>query len=130
MADRGFECTLSLGGNSVGKGKSVSLKSEMGEIDNTVFDSSGWKDKDLGLGEWSADVPGLFAGDNATQQAIQTAYLARSSLAAQFRTNSGYGFNGTCRIKTIGMEYGVEGGVAFPISLMGTGALVVYDAGS
>ena len=130
MADRGFECYIELAGSNIAKGKSSSLKSEMGEIDNTVFDSDGWKDKDLGLGEWSADIPCLFAGDDTVQAAIQTAYLARSSLAVKFRTDSGYGFNGNCRIKAIGMEFGVEGGVAFPVTLMGTGALVVYDAGS
>ena len=123
----GFECTLKLGAQTVGKCQSNTLEFTCGEVETTVRDSSGWKEFVYGLKEWGLSLDHLWVPDDTALQTIRSAIINRTNLAVEILDKDDIGFTGTCIITQFNRGEPIGDAVTVPITAKGTGALTVVD---
>lgn len=124
MAKKGYECVLKIGANTAGKSTSVELSANGNPIDITTRSSNGWKEFLQGLKEWEVSVEKLWVADDAALAALRSAFLNGTTVAVEVRDGAaGNGFTGTAIVNSMKFGQPMDGGVSFPITLKGTGAL-------
>jgi len=122
---------LTLATETVGRAQDVDgPNATKDEVEVTTRDSDGWKEFKGGLKEYDVSVDHLWVPSNAALQAIRTAFLDDSELAATFLDEDGNGFSGTVIVTGMNMGQALADAVAFPVTLKGTGPLVVVGVGS
>jgi len=119
----GFKCTLKIADKTIGKAKDVDLEMSAGEVDTTVRDDNGWKTFEQGLKEWTASVDMLWVPTDDGVTALRDAYFTGDNLACIFNDDQGLGFTGTAFVTGLRFGQPLEGAVALPVTLRGTGAL-------
>ncbi len=95
---RGFECVLQFGGNTVGIARSVDPTFTGAEQDTTTRGDGGWRNRQVGLLDMSFTTEMLWVPTDTALQAIETAFLARSTLAFVITDDDGYGWSGNCLV--------------------------------
>ena len=92
--------------------------------DSTTLGDS-WKESIALLGEWSASSEGNFDihEDTNGQTALQTAFLAGSSVTLKLYINSTNYYSGTAYIKSMGVDTKVSDIVTVKFEFQGSGAL-------
>jgi len=96
MAEKGYECTLKFGGNTIGFARSVDPTFSGAEQDITSRSTAPWRARQGGLLELSFTTEMLYVPDDTSFQAIETAFRARSELSFEITDDDGYGWNGNC----------------------------------
>lgn len=125
----GLACTLSVGGNTISYIRNVTVDVKGDVIDETTRASGGWKEKIIGLLEWTAsfemvhDTSG--SGDYATIVAAMTARTAVTAIFTASGEGSGYDtMTGTCYITAINRTEPMGGeSIKSKITIEGAGAL-------
>lgn len=127
----GFKCILTAGGVTIARSQNVNGPNvSKTPVDVTTRDGNGWKEFLGGLKEWDAEVEHLFVGTDTGLQALRSAFLNDSELAVVFTDDSGHGWSGNCIVTKLGFNQPLDGAVAFPVSLKGTGALTAVGGTS
>ena len=93
---RGYECTLTLDGATVGKAQNVDPSFTYAEMDATTRDSGGWDEVDAGRGKLTFSLEALWVPGNAAIQRIEQASRAREKITYEMRDAAGYGWSGCC----------------------------------
>lgn len=101
MAAKGFNCVLTLGGNTVGYARDVSPSLEADEQDITTRNDNGWDNWQQGRRRLTADIEALHIPTNAALSALEDAWFNDSDLAFQMEDEDGYGYSGTCGVLSL-----------------------------
>ena len=120
---KAYNCTLTFGGNTIGKAQNVDLDMTADEEETTTRDSAGWKEFLQGLKEWTAPVDNLWVPDNTGLVAIRDAFLNGTQVGVAFKDEDDYGFSGNCIVTSLKMGQPLAEAVTMPVTLRGTGAL-------
>ena len=120
---KSFNCTLTAGGQTIGRAQNVDLDMTADEEEVTTRDSAGWKEFLQGLKEWTAPVDNLWVPDNTGIQTLRDAYLNGTEIGVAFKDEDNYGFSGNAIVTSLKMGQPLAEAVAMPITLRGTGAL-------
>jgi TP901-1 family phage major tail protein len=123
-AINGTAVVLKIGGTTIAKLKSNSLKLSRNAIDISNKDSGGWKESIYGQGSGSFDFEGVFAEDGTW--GFDEAYAAISGktiLTAKWAAMTGdIYYQASCILTSISMTAPMEDAVTFSGSLEITGA--------
>lgn len=124
MAVAGKAGKMALSTNTVADIQNWTLDAGFEMLEDTALLDS-WKTFVSGLGEWSASAEGSWVVDSDTngQTAIQTAFLAGTTVSLRLYTNSSNYYSGTAYITGLSIEDPVDGLVTISIELQGSGAL-------
>lgn len=96
MAERGYECVLKLGGDTIGIARTVDPTFSGAEQDTTTRDTAPWRDRDGGLLDLAFTTEMLWVPDNTSLQAIENAFRARTPIPFEITSDDGYGWDGSC----------------------------------
>lgn len=131
MAKKGWNFTLSLGGETVGIARSVSPSLEADEQDITTRDDAPWDNWQQGRRRYTADIEMLWVPDNAALAAIEDAWFNDSDLAFEDTDDDGYGWTGTCGVVSLtpGPE-DLDNGVMCSVRIKSRGTVTQVPAGS
>jgi TP901-1 family phage major tail protein len=123
-AINGTAVVLKIGGTTIAKLKSNSLKLSRNAIDISNKDSGGWKESIYGQGSGSFDFEGVFAEDGTW--GFDEAYAAisgKTNLTAKWTAGAGdLYYQASCILTSISMTAPMEDAVTFSGSLEITGA--------
>lgn len=124
MALAGKAGKVMIGTANVAEIKNWSLDTSVDMLDDTVLGDS-WKTFIAGLAEWSASAEGVFAVDTDTngQTALQTAYLAGTSVTLKLYVSANKFYSGTAYISNMSIEDTVEDIVTVSFEFQGSGQL-------
>lgn len=111
--------------------KSWSLELSLDTLEITALGDE-WKNYIAGLKEWSASSEGDYevTSDTTGQDALQTAYLAGSTVTVKLYVDSSNYYTGTAYINSLSIEDPVDDVVTISIEFTGTGALTFETSGS
>jgi len=127
----GFNCTFSVGGNTIGLARDATLNMTADEIEVTTWDNSGWRDKISGLAEWSIDFEIVTDRPNTEISTIELAFLNKTDLSnVRLLDGDGYGFTGTVRVTTYTKNHPMEDAVTINVTFSGRGAPTRVTDGS
>lgn len=111
--------------------KSWSLELSLDTLEITALGDD-WKNYIAGLKEWSASSEGDYevTSDTTGQDALQTAYLAGSTVTVKLYVDSSNYYTGTAYINSLSIEDPVDDVVTISIEFTGTGALTFETSGT
>lgn len=96
------------------------------DIDVTSFDSQGWRDRLVGIREWSGSFSGnLDPSDTSGQSSLFTSFANGTSISLTLRVNDNNQFAGSAYITGLSVETPVTDKVSFSCDFVGTGELTV-----
>jgi len=129
--ERGFECVLTLGTETVGIARSVDPTFSGAEQDTTTRDDAGWGDSQIGILRCNFTTEMLWVPTDTALQAIETAFLARATLAFVITSDDGYGWSGNCVVTEFhpGAQ-DMDNAVMCSISCVSKGMVAQQAAGS
>lgn len=131
MAEKGYNCVLKIGGNTLGKARNFDPTYTTGEQDITTRASAGWRERQGGLKEWTASIEALWVATNTQLQALWNAYVAGTPLLIYWDDGAGNGRQGDAIVTTFHPgPQDLENAVLLSIDLASTGAVTVIGAGS
>lgn len=119
----GWRMALSLGGQTIGKAKDVTLTLNIGTAEITVRDDEGWENYVGAMRGWTVEGDALWIPSDAGVAAIETAAFAMTKLAAVVTSPSGKTYTGEVIITSIGVGQPLKDAVNMPFSGQGCGAL-------
>jgi len=121
----GKKGAVKIGANTVASLGNWKLDTSGAELDVTSFGTDLWKDKIIGLKEWSATADGSYVivTDTNGQTALQTAYLAGTSVTLNLYVDATHHYTGTAYVKKIGIDTSTPEVVKVSFEFTGTGAL-------
>lgn len=123
-AQNGTAIVLKIGGTTIAKLKSNSMKFNANAIDVSNKDSAGWKESIYGQRSGSFDFEGVFAEDGTWGfDEAYNAIVAKTSLTARWAGASGdIYYQATCLLTSISATAPMEDAVTFSGTLEMTGA--------
>jgi len=121
MASKGFNCTLSVGGSTVGKAQEVSPSLEADEQDITTREDAPWDNWQQGRKRLTADITGLWVGTASGIQALEDAWFNDSDLDAQLSRPDGSGYSATCGVLSLSGAQNMDDAVTLDISIKSKG---------
>ena len=124
----GFNAVLKSGATTIGKAKDVELDVTASELDTTTRMSGGWKEFIQGLKEWNITVDQLFIVSDAGLILLRDAFLNGTQIAVSMEDENDDGFSGTVIVTNMKFAQPLDGAIMLPVTLKGTGALVVEAA--
>lgn len=101
MAEKGYECVLTLGGETVGIARDVSPSIEAEEQDITTRSDGGWKNSQQGHKALTADLSVLWVPTETALSTIEDAFFNDTSLAFEILDADGWGWSGSCGVYSI-----------------------------
>ena len=124
MAARsGLTGKLVLGTDTVANIGTWTLNSTVPMNETTSFTET-WKTQLPGPGEWSIDAEGFYNDDDTNGQvAIQTAYLAKTSVTIKAYVDATNYYSGTAYISKFSPANDAKGVCKISLTFSGTGAL-------
>lgn len=131
MAERGFECVLTVGGLTVGVTRNFDPDYKAEEQDVTTRDSNGYREVQAGLLSWTANIEALWVPTNAALAAIDTAFFTRAEVAVVWTDANGWGKSGNAVIT--GWHPGpqdIPNAVMISLTLAGTGTITAVTGTS
>ena len=93
---KGYECTLTLDGATVGKAQNVDPSFTVAELPATTRDSGGYAEVDGGELTMTFSVEALWVPGNEAIQRIEQAMRAREKITYKMQDGAGYGWSGCC----------------------------------
>ncbi len=99
---RGYECTLTMDGATLGKATNVTPEFNFAEQDTTTRDSGGWDETDAGRANMTFGIEGLWVPSNEALQRLEQAARAREKIDFKMVDAAGYGHSGCCVILRFG----------------------------
>jgi len=118
---RGYECTLTIDGATVGKAATFDPSFTFKEMDVSTRDSGGWDETATGRAKMTAHIDGLWVPSNAALQRIEQAARAREVITFQEQDAEGYGWRGCCVITQFGSPRNLDDPIGLSIDLVSTG---------
>jgi predicted secreted protein len=120
----GSEGKLALGANQVANIKDWKLNTGFTKVEYTNLGED-WDQNQPTTGNFKATASGQFEVDTDTngQTAIQTAYLAKTSVALRLYVDATQYYSGTAFISKLDVENTAKGIVTISFEFTGTGAL-------
>ncbi len=111
--------------------KSWSLELSLDTLEITALGDD-WKNYIAGLKEWSASSEGDYevTTDTAGQEALQTAYLAGTTVVVKLYVDSNSYYTGSAFINSLSIEDPVDDVVTISIEFTGNGALTFETSGT
>jgi len=101
MAEKGFNCVLKLGGETVGYARNVEPSLEADEQDITTRNDNGWDNWQQGRKRITFDVEALWVPTDTALSALEDAWFNDSDLTFEITDSSGYGYSGTCGVLSL-----------------------------
>lgn len=95
MAARGYNCVLTLGGETVAYARNVDPSLEADEQDIATRDDEGWDNWQQGRKRLTADIEALHVPTDTALSALEDAWFNDSDLAFEMKDEDGYGYSGT-----------------------------------
>ena len=123
MGSVGFEGSLTVASQTIGKAQDVTLASNRSEVETTTQGSASWKEFLAGLGEWTVEVPELWVPTDTGVQTIRDAFLNRTLVTVSVKDKNGYGFSGSGYVVRMENAHPLDGAVGLNCTIRGTGAL-------
>ena len=127
MALAGSGGSVSIGtSNKVAEIAEWTLNLSAEDIDVTSFDSQGWRDRLVGIREWSGSFSGNLApGDTSGQSSLFTSFANGAPISLTLQVNDNNQFAGSAYITGLSVETPVTDKVSFSCDFVGTGELTV-----
>jgi len=130
MADKGFNCTLSVGGDIVGKAQEVSPSLEADEQSTTTREDAPWDNFQLGLKRLTADITALWVATSSGLTALEDAWFNDSDLEFEITREDGSGYSGTCGVLSLSDAQNMGDAVTIDISIKSRGKVTQIGATS
>ena len=131
MAEKGFNCVLTLGEKTVGKARNVEPNLEADEQDITTRDDAGWDNWQGGRKRLTCDIESLWVPDNDALSALEDAWFNDSDLTFEIVDSNGYGYSGTFGVLSLTPgPQDLDSAVMLSASLKSRGAVSQIPAGS
>lgn len=110
--------------------KSATLNRSAETIDATSKDSEGnWKESMPGFKEWSIDADGAFVESDEAYAILEDAFINGENVKVYLEFPSGRKYTGVSTITDFPIEAPYDDIVSYSLSLQGSGALVIAEAG-
>jgi len=123
MADKGFNCTLSLGGNTVGKAQETSPSLEADEQDTTVREDAPWDNWQQGRKRLTADITALWVATSTALTALEDAWFNDDKLTFEMTREDGTGYSGDCGVLSISDARNMDDAVTIDCSIKSRGTV-------
>lgn len=124
----GFNAVLKSGATTIGKAKDVELDATATEVETTTRMSGGWKEFVAGLKEFSITIDQLFVISDVGLILLRDAFLNSTEIAFSMEDENEDGFSGNAIVTNLKFAQPLDGAIMLPVTLKGTGALVVETA--
>jgi len=131
MAARGYDCTLKIGTETLGKAADFDPTYTTDSQGITTRDSDGWEEFQGGLKRWTATITTLWVPSEAAIQALWNAYVAGTVVSVVWADEDGNGRTGNAIVTNFhpGPQNQPDA-VMCTIELQSSGAVTVQGEGS
>ncbi len=123
MAEKGYKCELSLGGNVVGIARDVEPSIEAEEQDITTRDDGDWTNNQQGHKTLTADITTLWVPTEAALSTIEDAFFNDTTLTFEFLDENGWGWSGSCGVYSISRGEALTDACTMEASITSRGAV-------
>lgn len=101
MAEKGFDCILKVGGDTVGAAQNVDPTLEADEQDTSRRQTAPWDDWQQGRKRLTADIEALWVPTAAAIVSLEDAWFNDSDVQFEITDNDGAGWSGTCGVLSL-----------------------------
>lgn len=128
-AKRGLNVLISVGENVVGGQRGCTLNRGAETLDVSNKASGGaWKEFIAGAKEWSIDCDGILVESDTAFTAMETAFLAGSTVKVKIGDSAGWGYTGDAIITDFPIEAPYDDALSYSMTFQGTGELAKVQA--
>lgn len=123
-AKRGLNVLIKVAENVVGgqRGCTLNRGAETLDVSNKATGGA-WKEFIAGAKEWSIDCDGILVEDDTAFAALESAFLAGTTVEVQIGDDAGWGYKGTAIITDFPIEAPYDDALSYSMTFQGTGAL-------
>jgi predicted secreted protein len=126
LAGSGGSVSIGTSKNKVAEIAEWTLNLSAEDIDVTSFDSQGWRDRLVGIREWSGSFSGnLDPSDTSGQSSLFTSFANGAPISLTLQVDDDNQFTGSAYITGLSVETPVTDKVSFSCDFVGTGELTV-----
>ena len=120
----GYAMVLSVGAQTLGIGRDVTLNRSATEIDATTRGGNGWREKFQGLKEWSVDAEAVWIPDDAGYLVLQNAFDNGTAISVSLTDVDGNEDAGSAFVTDMTRPEPLDDVVSVTVTLVGDGPLV------
>lgn len=123
MAEKGYEATLTIGGEVVGKAQDVSLDLTKDKQETTTRDDNGYGNSQGGIKSLSSDITALWVPTDTALTAIIDAWTDDSTLSFEAVDSSGYGWSCDVGVYELSRDEALEDACTIDITVESRGTV-------
>jgi len=126
----GYECVLTLGGNTVGKAQDVEPELTSDEIDSSTRDGNGWSSAEHGLRTLAATLKQLWVPTDDAVEAVVAAFVGGTELACELKDDAGNGWSCNVKVFNLSWPQALSGSVTLSCRIRNEGAVTRLSGSS
>ncbi|SHK48969.1 phage major tail protein, TP901-1 family [Paramaledivibacter caminithermalis] len=109
--------------NILGGQRGATLNRSSETIDITTKSSSGWRENEASIKEWSIEADGLLVESDTAFSDLESAYMNGTKVLVELATAAGNKYSGEALITDFPIEAPYDDTATYSVTLQGTGAL-------
>lgn len=107
----------------VGGQRGATLNRSAETIDITTKSSSGWRENEASIREWSIETDGLLIEDDTAYTELENCYMNGTKVLVELVTAAGNTYEGEALITDFPIEAPYDDAATYSVTLQGTGPL-------
>lgn len=109
--------------NILGGQRGATLNRSSETIDITTKSSSGWRENEASIREWSIEADGLLIEDDTAYTELENCYMNGTKVLVELVTAAGNTYEGEALITDFPIEAPYDDAATYSVTLQGTGPL-------